>query len=180
MNAEASDEELVAAFRRGERSALERHLSAVWTFAFQLVLDRNSADDLAQEAWLRVIRGLPTFRGGAAFRTWLFRIVINASRDRFGSDLRQGTEPANADFDPPARRCDRPDHLAVQGELESEMTKALGALPEHLRAALALTTLQGLTPAEAASVEGCTTNTIYWRIHEARKLLREQLAPWIT
>jgi RNA polymerase sigma-70 factor (ECF subfamily) len=183
-DADSSDHDLVAAHQAGNSQALgwllDRHLKAAWNLAYQLALNPHAADDLTQEACLRAIRGLPNFRGNSAFRTWLFRIVINASRDSFAASSSKRTESGGEDFDPPARRHERPEQVAMQVELEEEMTRALQALPDHLRAAVVLTTLQGLTPDEAADVEGCTTSTIYWRIHEARKALRKHLEPWTT
>jgi len=152
----------------------------MWNLAFQLVLSPDAADDVTQEASLRSIRGIGSFRGQAAFRTWLFRIVINTSRDMFNANSASRTESCGDEFDPAARAHERPEQIAMHAELEAEMSRAMQALPAHLRAAIALTTLQGLTPDEAADVEGCTTSTIYWRIHEARKSLRRHLEPWTT
>ncbi len=183
-DAASSDEQLVAAYQAGNALALQwlldRHLKAAWNLAYQLVLTPHVADDLTQEACLRAIRGLSSFRGQSAFRTWLFRIVINASRDLFADSSTKPAEVGGDGFDPPARRHERPEQVAMQVELEQEMTRALQALPVHLRTAIVLTTLHGLTPDEAADIEGCKTSTIYWRIHEARKSLRKHLEPWTT
>lgn len=159
---------------------IEQHLKAARTLAFHLTLDHSLADDLTQEACLRAIRGYAGFQRGSTFRTWLFRIVINTSRDLFTKGRRSERE-RNAEemlLDPPAREHEGPDRLAMQAELEQAMSQAMAELPEPLRVALALTSLHGLTPQEVAEIESCATNTIYWRIHEARKLLREKLEPW--
>jgi RNA polymerase sigma-70 factor, ECF subfamily len=155
------------------------HLKAMWNLAFQLVLDPSLADDLTQEACLRALRGYSKFRGGSSLRTWLFRIVINTSRDLFaGRGNARQDKSADDSAEPTARAYERPECTAMQMELEREVSRAMATLPEPLRVALALTTFQGMTPGEVAAVEGCTTATIYWRIHEARKILRKHLEPW--
>src|SRR5919198_3002329 len=89
--------ELLAACRRGDRDAFEevvrRTHRHVYTQALRLVGDRQDAEDVAQEAYLRVFRGLAGFREEAQFETWLYRIVANAAmsylrkKGRFGSLL---------------------------------------------------------------------------------------------
>jgi len=164
----------------GLEELIEQHLKAARSLAFHLVLDHSLADDLTQEACLRAIRGYARFQRESTFRTWLFRIVINTSRDLFttGRRSRRATHAEKMLFDPPAREQEGPPQLAMQAELEKAITQAMAELPEPLRVALALTSLHGLTPQEVAEIESCATNTIYWRIHEARKLLRERLKPW--
>src|ERR671931_1657133 len=98
--------ELLAACRRGDRDAFEevvrRTHRHVYTQALRLVGDPQEAEDVAQEAYLRVYRGLAGFRGDAQFETWLYRIVSNAAmshlrkRRRFG-DLLTGPEGERAE-----------------------------------------------------------------------------------
>src|SRR6266567_1162035 len=94
--------ELLAACRRGDPAAFEEVVRAtyrhVYTQALRLVGDRQEAEDVVQEAFLRVFRGLSGFRGEAQFETWLYRIVANTAmsylrrRQRFGAVL---AEPEN-------------------------------------------------------------------------------------
>src|SRR2546422_4999200 len=94
--------ELLAACRRGDPKAFEevvrRTYRHVYTQALRLVADRQDAEDVAQEAYLRVFRGLAGFRGDAQFETWLYRIVANAAishlrrRGRFGELLAESEE----------------------------------------------------------------------------------------
>src|SRR5712691_9300003 len=99
--------ELLAACRRGDHEAFEevvrRTYRHVYTQAYRLVGDSQEAEDVAQEAYVRVFRGLAGFRGEAQFETWLYRIVANAAmthlrkRRRFGELLRDGdVGPAQA------------------------------------------------------------------------------------
>jgi RNA polymerase sigma-70 factor, ECF subfamily len=158
---------------------LEPHLKAMWNLAFQLVLDPSAADDVAQEACVRAIRGHSQFRGGSSLRTWLFRIVINVSRDWYAGRKRsmQG-QVIEENAEPATRSHEAPDRAAMQAELEQEVSRAMATLPESLRVALVLTAFHEMAASEVASIEGCTTSTIYWRVHEARKILKKHLEPW--
>ena len=68
----------------------------------------------------------------------------------------------------------------MAGELNGAITDAVGSLPPAQRAAVVLTTLQGLGVREAAKIEGCTTTTMYWRLHKARKILKKRLEKYLT
>src|ERR687887_927841 len=102
--------ELLAACRRGDRDAFEevvrRTHRHVYTQALRLVRDRQEAEDVAQEAYLRVFRGLAGFRGDARFETWLYRIVANTAlnhlrrRGRFGELLAEDTQEDRPDPGP--------------------------------------------------------------------------------
>src|SRR5437667_7039190 len=123
--------ELLAACRRGDRAAFEevvrRTYRHVYTQALRIVGDRHEAEDVAQEAYLRVFRGLAGFRGEAQFETWLYRIVANTAmnhlrrRARFGELL---ADPEDERLDPVASH--RPGEEAVDREA---LSRALQELP---------------------------------------------------
>jgi len=179
-----SDEDLIAAIRRGnDGEALEqlvaRHLPQVRGTVFQLTLDDAAADDVTQEVFLRAIRGLSGFDGRAKFSTWLYRISRNTAHTWLEKHARrrsacpvESVEQAAAD---PA-----PDSGLLAEEMSADVHEALADLSPALRAAVVLTGLQGLSPAEAADIEGCSTATMYWRIHEARKQLRGRLQEYLS
>ena len=73
-----------------------------------------------------------------------------------------------------------PDTLAAANELAGDIAEAMGSLRPKLRGAIVLTTLHALDVSEAARVEGCSTATMYWRIHKARKILKRRLAKHLT
>ncbi len=180
-----SDEELIAAYRDGgSPRALEellgRHLRQVRAAIYAMVLNDTDADDLAQEVFVRSIRGLAGFRGKARFSTWLYTTMTNTVR----SFLRRRPRTHGASDDvleaQVDHRHDGPDAAAMVRELDEEITAALGSLPPDLRAAIALTTIQGLEVREAARIEGCQTATMYWRLHKARRLLRQRLGKHLT
>lgn len=144
-----------------------------------MVLDETVADDLTQEVFLRVVRHLGDFRGESGFSTWLARIAMNVVY----SHWRRGrAAPVEFRPEPPdaAGSNPGPARAALCGELEDEIGAALAALPPKLRATIVLTSTQQMTAPEAAQVEGCSTATMYWRIHEARKQLRRRLESYLT
>ena len=88
MNDLVTDDDLVRRARRGDREAVgvlyERHSSRVYAIVRRLAGDEEQAADWAQEAWIRVVRSLPGFRGESKFTTWLHRIAVNASSTSTG------------------------------------------------------------------------------------------------
>ncbi len=175
-----SDDELVAAFRQsGCRHSLDelvsRHIPKVRGLVFQMVLDDSVADDLTQEVFLRGCRGLTGFNGKSQFSTWIFRIAMNTT---YSYLTRRDRSPVEFHADVPERfevGTAGPEQAVVQAEFEDEVAAALSELSPKLRAAIVLVSLQQLGVSKSASIEGCSTATMYWRIHEARKQLKHRL-----
>ena len=156
---------------------VRRHVQRVHAVARSFTGDGEDADDLSQEVFLRAYRGLASFRGEAAFRTWLLRITVNVAtnfvtRSR-PAPLVTGGLAGLADPGPD------PAEAASRGEVERLLQDRIEALPTDLRATLELVVSQGLSHREAADVLGCATNTVSWRMFRARELLREQLGPML-
>jgi len=174
-----SDEELIAMIRSGRAPGsldqlIQRHLAAVRSTLFQMTCDDAAADDLTQEVFLRAIRGLAGFDGRAKFSTWLFRISKNTALTYLERQSRMPSA-SQADAADGVAAGSAPDSRLLTEELSADIQQALGQLSPTLRAAMVLTSLQGLSPTEAAEIEECSTSTMYWRIHEARKQLRQRL-----
>lgn len=153
---------------------VERHLERVRNLAYRLVLCHAAADDVAQEVFLKVLRNANGFRGESSFSTWLYRITVNAAREH----LRR-TAPTSAlpETDPAAPESEhrRPEAEMMQRELIESIEQGLRGLSGKLRAAIVLTAVEGLPAKTAAEIEGCTTATMHWRVHEARKQLKHIL-----
>ncbi len=173
-----TDAELIEAHRRGETSAVEelvaRHLARVRSLLFQLVLDRDEADELTQEVFVCVLKNLDGFRGEAAFATWLHRIAVNTARQaaRRSSSRRKEKTRAVRESNGEAAA---PEAELIRSEQRDHVQRALTKLSLPLRSAVVLTVMQGLSAGEAAEIEGCPIGTMYWRVHEARRLLRDEL-----
>lgn len=181
---EPTDEELVERCRitgcsQAASELVRRHLRRVRGVIFPMILDHSVADDLTQETFLRAWRGLSGFRVEARFSTWLTRIAWNVVQDELSRRERSATIGADS-VEIACSVTDRPDNAILQRELDQQIATALASLSAKLRAAIVLTGLQQLSPNEAAELEGCSIATMYWRIHEARRLLEERLAKYLA
>lgn len=177
-----SDENLVDGFREsGDLRCLDelvcRHVERVRAMIYPMVLNNADADELTQEVFLRAVTGLAGFRGKSRFSTWLHRIAINTTLSFL---RRKGRSPVESRENPP----DSPDTAPGPGvsaetrEMDAAASRALGSLSPALRSAIALTAIQGMSVKEAAAATGCLAATMYWRVHQARKILRNQLAEY--
>ena len=175
-----SDEELMAAIGRGDRQALaglvQRHSRRAAALAARITLNRSDAEEVVQEAFMRVWVKAPTWRpqaeAGAQFGTWFHRILVNLSIDRrrkpAGEDLERAGEIAD----------DAPSALdAVEGgETARRVAEAVARLPERQRAALAMCHFEGLSNIEAAEALGLSVGAVESLLVRARRALKESLA----
>jgi len=176
-----SDAELLARTRRGDEVAFEqlvlRHQRYAFNLAYRVLGDYAEAEDVTQEAFVRVWRGLSGFRGQARFTTWLYRIVHNLCLNRLPGLRREllQTEPLEevlADSDPsPAELFDAQERLAF-------LHAQLDRLPGKYRLVLTLRYLQHLSYDEIAAALDVPMGTVKTHIHRARQLLRERLRQW--
>lgn len=175
-----SDRALIEQFRQtGNQKALDellsRHLAGVRNTVFQMVLDHEAADDITQDIFVRVVHGMEQFEGRSEFATWLYQITMNTTRTYLtGSGRRRKQSAELRDHFTTTRNM--PDGPVLQAELETEVQTALEQLTPPLRAAIVLVCLQSRSAADAAQIEGCSTDTMYWRVHEARRQLKQLLA----
>ena len=147
---------------------------------YHMVLNDADADDLTQDVFLRVTAHLNGFRGDARFTSWLYRIAMNTARDFLARQRRSPRCCGEALAHQADCTACAPDTLAAANELAGDIAEAMGSLRPKLRGAIILTTLHDLDVSEAAQVEGCSTATMYWRIHKARKILKRRLARHLT
>ena len=169
--------ELVAACRRGDRAAFEevvrRTYRHVYTQAFRIVGDRHEAEDVAQEAYLRVFRSLAGFRGESQFETWLYRIVANAAVTHLRRRGRIGELTLDREDRPVEPAADV--RVAEQAVDREELSRALADLPVSLRAVVVLKDVYGMPHKEIAQLLGTTEGAVKVRLHRARRRLKERL-----
>jgi RNA polymerase sigma-70 factor, ECF subfamily len=165
------DEPLVRRAQRGDRFAFEtlvgRYERRLYTLAARVLGSREEAADAVQEALLRAWLGLPKFRGGSLFSTWLYRICVNAAHD---VRQKRRTPPAAEPPEPPDPR----DRFA-ESELSSELQLALNALDEPYRVAVVLYDVLGCSYAEIAELMGVAEGTVKSRIFRGRTELAARL-----
>jgi RNA polymerase sigma-70 factor (ECF subfamily) len=152
------------------RELYERYAPRVYAVVRRIAADDELAQDYAQEAWIRALRALPTFRGDARFSTWLHRIAVNSALQAVRkADTRtrhRGPMPTQLPVGP------RPGDALLQERLEG----ALDRLPEGMRRVLILHDVEGYTHAEIGEVLGVTSGTSKSQLSKARARMRTLLA----
>jgi len=178
----AEVDEFIESAKAGDHTAfaelVRRTYADTYTLAFRLLGNEEDARDVVQETYIRVHKGLKKFRGDSRFSTWLHRITANCANTYLGKRGRHTHEPLPDDpvivdlrssVDPQAR-VDR-------GDLRSELTEAVRALPPKLRAVLVLRDVYELSHGDIAEQLEISESAAKVRLHRARKRLREQLFP---
>jgi RNA polymerase sigma-70 factor (ECF subfamily) len=165
------DGPLVARAQKGDRWAFEqlvdRHQHRLFTLASRLLGSPDDGADAVQEAFIRAWVGLPSFRRGARFSTWLHRICLNAVHDQRAKRRPSPLEDAPEPIDP------RDEFLA--SELSGAFQQALDELEEDYRSAVVLYDVLGCSYAEIAELTGVAEGTVKSRIFRGRKRLGELL-----
>lgn len=164
-----TDEVLVVRAQLGERAALAELLSRwrmpVWVYVRRM-LDADRADDVTQEIWLSVVRGLPRLRDPDRFAPWLFTIARRSITDRLRGEYAQAEEP------PVAGVVDDPAEAMVD---RAALVSVLSELPVLEREILVLFYLEDLPVDVCADICGIPAGTVKSRLNRARRLLREHL-----
>jgi len=184
---ESNLESEVALMRRladGEDLALNelmtRWRERVAAFLLRMVGDHATAMDLTQETFVRLYTSRKNYRPTAAFSTYLFHIAANLARSQARWRKRHPTVPMTDDEGElrhdPADRGLSPDAAAELHEKSASVNRAIAALPEDLREALLLFTVEGMSQIEVAQALGCSAKAVEVRVYRARQALREALS----
>ena len=177
-----TDRDLVERAKKGDQKAfgllVRRHQPRIQRLAIHMVRDRALAEDIAQEAFLRAYKALDRFDGRSEPYTWIYRIAVNLSlnaiRSRKSSRLSGEDDDARLD----AIRSDRPDGQDPQSQTSERqqylaLCEGIDALSETLRTTLVLVCIDGVSHEDAATILGAPEGTIAWRVHEARRKLKD-------
>ena len=196
--------ELLAALRAGDERAFARlvamyHASLV-RVARQYVPTQEIAEDVAQEAWLGLLRGLGAFEGRSSLRTYLFRIVMNLARTRGVREARsapfsslgrddedgpsvdperfvQAPSPGAGHWASPIRPWSRSaEQIALSTEARGRIDDAIAELPERQRRVVTLRDVEGFSADEVSDLLGISDGNQRVLLHRARTKLRETLA----
>lgn len=181
-----SDRDLVDRARGGDSEAfgvlVRRHQKRIYRLALHLVRTGAEAEDVTQETFVRAYQALDRFDGRSEAFTWLYRICVNLSLNHLRSrkSQRVSTPVDDARIESFLRE-DRPSHgrdpaaAAQDRQLAVALAEGIDALSETLRTTLVLVCIEGMGHEEASKVLGCPEGTVAWRVHEARRKLREHL-----
>ena len=172
----ARERELVDRCRREEPGAFEELVDQFKNLVFAMIArtahDRSRAEDLAQDVFLRIHRGLPYFRGEARLSTWIYRIVMNVCSQ-------EKSQPrASVSFDDPDSRVPAPSSVDRQFsdfELRDRLEKAIAQLPTQYRLLIAGHYLQGVQYEDLADAMNLPLGTVKTQLHRAKRQLRQLL-----
>jgi RNA polymerase sigma-70 factor (ECF subfamily) len=175
--ASAEDATLIAAIRRGDSGSREalyhRYKRRVFALAIRIV-GAVDAEEVSQEAFIRIFRGLPKFRGDSALGTWIYRLSVNAAlshRSRRGPLMGAAGEP-----EIPLEAALQEAPPAGDAVLRARLERALWRLPVGYRTVIVLHDIEGLEHEEVAAILGCHVGTSKSQLHKARGKLREILS----
>jgi RNA polymerase sigma-70 factor (ECF subfamily) len=173
--AASQDREAIARCLQGDREAfgdlVDRHQETVFNIAYRMTGQRQDAEDLTQEAFLRAYGALKEFRGESSFRTWICQIATRVCIDHLRA--RRETLELQEDWEAPGGESD----FSASVVDRAVVAAAIGSLPPRYRAAVVLRHVEHLSYQEIAGVLGLPLATVKTHIRRARARLRERLAP---
>lgn len=198
------DSDLLEALRRGDEAAftvlIDRYQPSLVRIAILFVRDREVAEEVAQETWIGVMRGIERFEGRSSFRTWLFGILANQARRRGARERRtvpfsalsrppEGTEPAvDADrflpagaewaghwASPPQAWELEPEDAFLSKELRGEIDAAIATLPPNQQAVITLRDIEGWDATEVCNALELSQTNQRVLLHRARAKVRQAL-----
>jgi RNA polymerase sigma-70 factor (ECF subfamily) len=173
--ADFDEQGLIERCRTGDDSAfselVDRYKDLVYGLVYRLSADRASADDLAQDVFLKVHRGLPYFRGEARLSTWIYRIVQNVcsqARARRRPEVSLEPREGQRAIEPGAA-----DQAFADVELRDRLDKAISQLPEQYQLLIAAHYLKGVQYEALAEALNMPLGTVKTHLHRAKRRLRE-------
>jgi RNA polymerase sigma-70 factor (ECF subfamily) len=183
------DQKLVERAQRGDKRAFDllvaKYQRKLGRLLARFIRDPAEVEDVAQEAFIKAYRALPSFRGESAFYTWLYRIGINTAKNYLVALGRRA--PTTTEFDSEEaeafddgdqlRDINTPESMLMSKEIGSTVTAAMEDLPEDLRTAITLREIEGLSYEEIASIMNCPIGTVRSRIFRAREAIAARLRP---
>jgi RNA polymerase sigma-70 factor (ECF subfamily) len=198
------DAEVVAALRRGDESVfadlVDAYSPGLMRMAMMFVRDRAVAEEVVQDTWIAVLRGIDRFEGRSSLKTWIFRILMNTAKTRGQRESRSVPFSAAAGGDEPSVDPDRflgadhqyaggwmlgpaewqtPEEELLQGETRDEILRAIDQLPEQQRAVITLRDLEGFPSDEVSEALGITDGNQRVLLHRARSKVRAAIEAYL-
>ena len=185
------DQQLVERAQGGDKQAfgllVSKYQRKLGRLLSRFIRDPGEVEDVAQEAFIKAYRALPSFRGDSAFYTWLYRIGINTAKNYLVAMGRRA--PTTTEFDADEaesfedgdqlRDINTPESMLASKEIAATVQKAMEDLPDELRTAIELREIEGLSYEEIASIMNCPIGTVRSRIFRAREAIAARLRPLV-
>jgi RNA polymerase sigma-70 factor (ECF subfamily) len=186
MSEQHVDQQFVDRVKKGDKKAFDalvlKYQHRVIKLISRYVHDSSEVLDVAQEAFLKAYRALPSFRGDSQFYTWLYRIAINTAKNHLVS---QGRRPPTSDIEvldaehlegtDDLKEYATPEEFLLKDEVERTVVEAMESLPEDLRTAITLREIEGMSYEEIAEAMACPVGTVRSRIFRAREAINNRL-----
>jgi RNA polymerase sigma-70 factor, ECF subfamily len=192
------DRRVIAALLHGDERAfeelVERYHGSLLRLAMRYVRTRSAAEEVVQDTWLGVLRGLPSFEGRSSLRTWIFRILVNQARTRGVRESRSVPLSALGDGDPavepdrflpdgrwatpPRSLADVPESVLLSAEARAMVLAAIDELPPSQRDVITLRDVEGWSAAEVRDALGLSAANERVLLHRARSKVRARLEPY--
>jgi RNA polymerase sigma-70 factor, ECF subfamily len=183
------DQQLVERAQRGDKQAFEllvaKYQRKLGRLLSRFIRDPAEVEDVAQEAFIKAYRALPSFRGDSAFYTWLYRIGINTAKNYLVAMGRRA--PTTTEFDSEEaenfedgeylRDVNTPEAELMSKQIAATVNQTMEELPEELRTAITLREIEGMSYEDIATVMNCPIGTVRSRIFRARETIAARLRP---
>ena len=193
MKTKDEDIGLILKFKEGDKDAfrriLEKYKESVINIAYRLLRDREEAEDIAQEVFIRVYRAAKVYRHRAKFSTYLYRITTNLCLNELRKAKRKvfvsldapietvAGETTELDHQIPDTASPTPVDILSQKEMKAVVQKAIDSLPPNQRMAIILSEYEGLSYQEIAQTLSCSVKAVERRLYRARENLKQSLSP---
>jgi RNA polymerase sigma-70 factor (ECF subfamily) len=185
----SAEAEFIERLKTGDAEAFDtlvtRYSGDIYALLFRLTQDVEDARDLTQETFLRALKAVKNFRGEADLKTWLYRIAINESRNRFRWWKRRNRDSTvsldaessseNSAYEKISGNSENPEAETLRRERQTALQSALGRLSVNFREAIVLRDIEGLSYEEVAAALETNVGTIKSRIARGREELRKML-----
>jgi RNA polymerase sigma-70 factor, ECF subfamily len=198
------DAEVVAALKRGDESVfadlVDAYSPGLMRMALMFVRDRAVAEEVVQDTWIAVLRGIDRFEGRSSLKTWIFRILMNTAKTRGLRESRSVPFSAAAGGDEPSVDPDRflgadhqyaggwmlgpaewqtPEEELLQGETREAILHAIDQLPEQQRTVITLRDVEGFPSDEVSAALGITDGNQRVLLHRARSKVRAAIEAYL-
>jgi len=181
------EKELVRLSKEGNQEAfaalVKKYKTKVFNLAFSLTHNKETADDMAQETFIKAYFSLSAFKSKSEFGTWLYRITVNNVRDFMRKEYRIKKVSFREEIKDPFVQEDEmriKERKIIEEKRRKVVHKAIQTLPEKQQIILSLREIQGFSYEEISKILNISPGTVDSRIHRARKKLRKKLVPFLS
>jgi len=182
------DLSLVRRAKKGDYRAFDllvlKYQSRLISIAFKYVKERQLAEDITQEAFIKAYKSIDSFREESSFYTWVYRITVNTAKNYLVSlkrkkDFLMSDLSEDDSFYPEKLDIESPQEILKANELRDLIFEALSTLGEETRTALSLREFDGLSYEQIAGIVNCPVGTVRSRIFRGREIIEEEIGKYM-